>query len=696
MSYKCSVLDIGTKLLMIFSLEDQLWIFINCFVDLDITIHAQTARMWISGDESLRQMTLKLFQHPRHLMMLILYHVLIMPMCITVCEVINGDRVPYFGHIFRPRESAFRISQHAGAILELGRSIRACFRASDVACRVHAFVYILHYIAEVMKTGVVWRVVIVVCSSRSVLLHTFASQDVWHVVFGTLGERKSMLEMQRCDGARPACGQCQRADRAADCEYADGQGATASQILEQQVTQLEGRIAELESAAAPLVLHDPYEAYRRSQTAAQAGPTAAQRTQDQHNVMKYFFRHASEVGFFLHIQRFLQNIAIGPYPDHISALLNAIYLLGAQFSNDVQLQAQQDRYLSHAIDLVTPAMSSGNPSAVIYVLQTEVLLAYYFFDNNRALEGTYHMQAAGSTALACRLHQIRSARPSTGSLGGAQYNLPPPVDYIEEGERVNAFWAAFVLDKCWSTVLGSSPALTDDASRCSQIDVPWPLDMRSYENHPFPSDFRSMATVQMFIGNTGPEGNVNSLLALHAKAASLLESAHRLVSRWDPGNPTFQGNFNHLDSRLERFKQSLPSISRIDPARMDIIRDLFVIHTLVHTATITLHKPTEPQAVASNGRTWIAATAAVGVLQRVDLNSIQYINPIMSMLLTTIADVIVRGIMTAKSQNAINASNRPALMAPLNQILAALDRWSTRSPTARNQRMIVQQSMADL
>lgn len=158
-----------------------------------------------------------------------------------------------------------------------------------------------------------------------------------------------------------------------------------------------------------------------------------------------------------------------------------------------------------------------------------------------------------------------------------------------------------------------------------------------------------MATVQMFIGNTGPEGNVNSLLALHAKAASLLESAHRLVSRWDPGectcilrhilgysseclpgNPTFQGNFNHLDSRLERFKQSLPSISRIDPARMDIIRDLFVIHTLVHTATITLHKPTEPQAVASNGRTWIAATAAVGVLQRVDLNSIQYITPIMS------------------------------------------------------------------
>lgn len=84
------------------------------------------------------------------------------------------------------------------------------------------------------------------------------------------------------------------------------------------------------------------------------------------------------------------------------------------------------------------------------------------------------------------------------------------------------------------------------------------------------------------------------------------------------------------------------------------------------------------------------------------------------MLLTTIADVIVRGIMTAKSQNAINASNRPALMAPLKQILAALDRWSTRSPTASescaflvqlivtyrfpkgNQRMIVQQSMADL
>lgn len=51
-----------------------------------------------------------------------------------------------------------------------------------------------------------------------------------------------------------------------DCEYSEGKEPTASQILEEQVSQLQLRIAELESVnAAPLTLFDPYESFRRSQ-----------------------------------------------------------------------------------------------------------------------------------------------------------------------------------------------------------------------------------------------------------------------------------------------------------------------------------------------------------------------------------------------------------------------------------------------
>ena len=57
------------------------------------------------------------------------------------------------------------------------------------------------------------------------------------------GSRSCSIFFQRCDGARPTCGQCVRAE-VGDCEYTDA-GPTASQILEQNVAQLEARIKEL-------------------------------------------------------------------------------------------------------------------------------------------------------------------------------------------------------------------------------------------------------------------------------------------------------------------------------------------------------------------------------------------------------------------------------------------------------------------
>ena len=40
----------------------------------------------------------------------------------------------------------------------------------------------------------------------------------------------------------------------------------------------------------------------------------------------------------------------------------------------------------------------------------------------------------------------------------------------------------------------------------------------------------------------------------------------------------------------------------------------------------------------------------------------------------------MRGIMTLRSQNAIDTSNQAVLLAPLSQILSAMDWWSTTSP----------------
>jgi hypothetical protein len=50
----------------------------------------------------------------------------------------------------------------------------------------------------------------------------------------------------KCDGSRPVCQQCSRANRAADCEYDDGKTKTRTQILQEKIQRLESRIRELE------------------------------------------------------------------------------------------------------------------------------------------------------------------------------------------------------------------------------------------------------------------------------------------------------------------------------------------------------------------------------------------------------------------------------------------------------------------
>ena len=71
--------------------------------------------------------------------------------------------------------------------------------------------------------------------------------------------------LQRCDGVRPMCAQCVRADEV-ECEYTDG-GPTASQLLEQNVAHLEARIRELEGRTSEsITLHDPHAAFSQSRS----------------------------------------------------------------------------------------------------------------------------------------------------------------------------------------------------------------------------------------------------------------------------------------------------------------------------------------------------------------------------------------------------------------------------------------------
>lgn len=124
----------------------------------------------------------------------------------------------------------------------------------------------------------------------------------------------------------------------------------------------------------------------------------------------------------------------------------------------------------------------------IHAIQAEVLLAQYFYSLGRFLEGQYHANAAVSLALSSGLHRIyprptstasASDNNSSSSSGSGLFDLTPPRDAIELGERVNVFWAVFTIDRCWAAAIGVPSLLSDSTS--ARIDTPWPLDTEEYE-----------------------------------------------------------------------------------------------------------------------------------------------------------------------------------------------------------------------
>lgn len=163
--------------------------------------------------------------------------------------------------------------------------------------------------------------------------------------------------------------------------------------------------------------------------------------------------------------------------------MNAVYLLGAYFSSDPNLNNLHEELLAYTLQDLSTTLIDITPLAIIDILQVEVLLTYYFFSNNRTVEGVYHMDAASSIVLASRLHQIRSTRYSTiAGWTPSQYQLAPTIDPTEEGQRVNAFWTTFILDQNWSTAIGRTPVLADEERKGTVIDTPWPRSIETYEH----------------------------------------------------------------------------------------------------------------------------------------------------------------------------------------------------------------------
>ena len=177
----------------------------------------------------------------------------------------------------------------------------------------------------------------------------------------------------------------------------------------------------------------------------------------------------------------------------VDSLITTVCLWGSRLSRNASLSAFEPGLLSRAVHLVSGSLFLANTQprghAIIVVIQAEVLLSNYFFSLGRFLEGRYHCSAAASLAISCQLNLLGNAQSRRRQRGLAMDLVAAPdlglgsagTDPIQAGERVNAFWSVYILDKTWTVATGTPSSITDQVLGGMAISTPWPLSMEMYE-----------------------------------------------------------------------------------------------------------------------------------------------------------------------------------------------------------------------
>lgn len=199
-----------------------------------------------------------------------------------------------------------------------------------------------------------------------------------------------------------------------------------------------------------------------------------------------FLPYASEMGVFLNIPRFrasiMQAYPIGHQSRPAPSLIYATYLWAIRLSQDPSVKAYESAYLHRATQDAATILSGSHPDKILHSIQTEVLLATYFFANGRFFEGKYHLSNAVSTAFSAKLHKIRSSEPSQQQTTSQTGRMPSPRDSVEEGERILGLWTVLTLDKIWAIALDSPPNFEHSThALATKVDTPWPLEMEDFE-----------------------------------------------------------------------------------------------------------------------------------------------------------------------------------------------------------------------
>jgi hypothetical protein len=339
-------------------------------------------------------------------------------------------------------------------------------------------------------------------------------------------------------------------------------------------------------------------------------------------------------------------------------------------------------YLSRALAELHNALA--HPFHLLDALRGSCLLAQYFLCTGRIAEGSYHAGAAAALALRWDFHRAPTEVSSADWDPTGCFAPDVPLDALDEGERIAAWWQVYNLDRCWSSALRRAPAIPSDKTSSLFVDVPWPQSMEEYQSAQV-DGMRPFDTVKTFLaGQAPPSAGGFSTPALRAKASTLYAGAVQLAAAVDPKKHNLAGlcasdvpEFASLDATIARFLGTLLPVSQLDAALPEVKHALVAVHALAQAALIKVSEPFVDSVVAHD-KCLHAAREMASIVKHLMEADYNYLDPILGACWMSAAQVLFREISRVETSWPLQSSAEAR--GEIGLILYALTTLSNRFP----------------
>ncbi|KDQ07265.1 hypothetical protein BOTBODRAFT_613879 [Botryobasidium botryosum FD-172 SS1] len=454
---------------------------------------------------------------------------------------------------------------------------------------------------------------------------------------------------QRCDGVKPICGGCTRSKGRVDCVYR----ATRRQRLEQQIRDLESRIAAAEAAsssehntttsasvAGSLDGSTPGSAHDYKTSGAIVLPMFAGRSglhalpslrlpqqlsdpdmvkppggpvpQDVRTyLISLFLQFRWRHPFEFNISRLLFALELPPTHPNAPhpALVNAVLLNGCFFAESTfhkyepSLMICLRRSIQHSL---------ATADRLFDCMRALALFSCYLNNKCRMVESHYYLAGAMNLAIACGLNTINSLDLSaqTSSL------LKPAADLVELGDRINFFWMLYITDRT-GPLLGAGIACgpADD-----DISTVWPCPSDHYEDGCV--CFQHSGTIKtLYDPNSTWLRGFDTPISLRAKGCALLHKASALVARFEScatWDGQLEGEIQVASQAISNFSDYM-SIFRYAPSETadpEGVRGILATaSTAAHAAVVRIYEITSQPDSGGFARRHIACQNAISAVQ---------------------------------------------------------------------------------